>query len=271
MRLSDIINFFSKKRLDADIYIVSYPKSGRTWLRVMLCHYLSEKYQLGGSAGIDIMEATAAVDLPLTKFVHDQAYPSSGIVYSDLKFDHKRYSHRSVIFLGRDIKDTLVSAYHDATKRNVVFQGTISEFIRDQRFGVKKIVRFYQMWCENRSVPNRFLYVCYEDMHKEPAKTLRTVLNFMGECEISESALENAVRQGDFSNMRRIELSMKHGSSVLRAVNINDQDSFKTRKGIVGSFKTELSSEDIEYIDNIMGEAEGFSFDGEFVIAKGDN
>ncbi len=254
MRLSKIITNLFRKNIDPDIYIVSYPKSGRTWLRVMLCHYLSKKYEFQEDVSLDIMKATTTANLPLTKLVHDQAYPNLGISYLDMTFNHHLYSGKGVVFLGRDIKDTLVSAYHEATKREVVFEGSISEFIRDERFGAKKIARFYQMWLENTSVPKSFLYLCYEDMHKEPAKALKSVLTFMGEREINEDAVQSAIRHGSFDNMRKIELSMTSDSSSLRPGNINDQDSFKTRKGVVGNFIAELSSDDIKYIDDVIGE-----------------
>jgi hypothetical protein len=179
---------------------------------------------------------------------------------SDLHFDVRRFSGRKVLFLGRDIKDTLVSAYHQATKRNVVFSGGLSAFLRDEQFGTPKIVAFYRMWLTHRQVPTEFLYLAYEEMHREPVAALRKALAFIGETEINEEALQHAVARGSFDNMRKIETGQTAKSSILKPADPNDQNSFKTRKGVVGGHAQELSPEDIAYIDGLSESLQGTAF-----------
>jgi len=248
-----IKKLFSSKRTP-DLYIVSYPKSGRTWLNFMLCHYLREKYLNKDEIIIDLTEVTKAAKLPLAKLTHDQAGMRFRIPYAELKFNRAMFKGKKIIFLGRNFKDTLVSAYHQATKRTQIFDGSIAEFIRDERFGARKIVAFYRMWLENKHMASGFLYVSYEEMHKDPTGVMRKALNFMGEKDVDENILANAVEQGSFGNMRKVEMSMAVKSSVLKPGDLSNADSFKTRKGGVGTHKEELAGDDILYIDQVAAD-----------------
>jgi len=241
-----------KKDKHIDVYIVSYPKTGRTWLRFMLCNYIECKYNIKSDKDLGVYQLTQSAHLKTTEFTHDQAHMVDKEPYYNLEFCVPKYQGKSVVLLGRDFKDTLVSAYHQATKRNVVFEGTLSDFVRDDRFGVKKLARFYDMWIENIAVVGRCMYLSYEDMHKDPAGSLTAVLAFIGEKTVDDSALQNAIKSGSFENMRAIEENLSVGSSILQPGDLNDQNSFKTRKGIVGSYVDELSVEDIRYIDEQM-------------------
>jgi hypothetical protein len=244
------------RKVQPDIYIVSYPKSGRTWLRFMLCRYLIEKYKIEKDVSLDLLEATKLSGLPLTNFTHHQSNMSLKLAYSEMVFNQERFGGKRVLFLGRDIKDTVVSAYHQATKRNIVFEGPISEFVKNEQFGVRKIIRFYQMWLENKTRPVEFAYLSYEQMHQDPSVVLKSALAFIGEKEIDESAVKNAVESGRFDNMRKIEQGVgSKSSSVLKPGDANDLNSFKTRKGLVGDYANELSEEDIQCIDSTIEEA----------------
>ena len=106
-----------------------------------------------------IRAVTRDSGLPLTDFWHDGSDQYHQKPYQELSSDKSFYRDKKVVLLSRDVKDTLVSAYFEATKKGI-FDGSISEFIRSDLYGAKKIVTFYKHWYENRDVPKTFsLYV----------------------------------------------------------------------------------------------------------------
>ncbi len=93
-----------------DIFIVSYPKCGRTWLRILLQKYLNlcgfENEEFRGRSLLKLP------DNRVLKFEHDKGnwvpVPCS---MKKLSFNTTKYSGKKVIFLVRDPGDVLVSSW----------------------------------------------------------------------------------------------------------------------------------------------------------------
>jgi len=238
---------------DVEVYIVSYPKSGRTWLRVLLGKYLCEHFGLDESEILNAHVLTRLAHVPITFFTHDGSQESEATVWSELPDDKSasRYSKSKVIFLVREPKDTLVSSHFQNTLRARISHGSMSETVRDERLGIRKILAFHNIWHKNQHVPKEFLLLRYEELHNDPASCLRSVLEFIGIDEISEKAVENAVAFAHFDNMRHLERSGELGDKRLKPGSLDDQESYKTRRGIVGGYTDYLTDSDILYIDQM--------------------
>lgn len=148
----------------------------------------------------------------------------------------------------------LVSCYFQATKRIGRYNGSISEFIRGDKYGVKKIVAFYNIWHQNRNVPDEFLHIKYEDMHKKPEEVLSQTMNFLGLYQVEEKLIRNAIYFASFDSMKEMEKEFIFKQRSMQPANVNDDESFKVRKGVVGGYASYLSKEDIKYIENIKHE-----------------
>lgn len=219
--------------------VISFPKSGRTWLRVMLDR----------------------VGIKLT-YSHDKAMYGYGCINTkDLLFRKEKYKKHHIVFLVRDPRDTIVSAYIQMTRRQPEkeekYEGSISQFIRDGRLGIRKILRFHSIWHENREVPLRFHLVRYEDLHAETFDTLSKVIKFIGTKTVSDSTISNAVEFGRFDNMQELErlgkLRGKYGK-MLFPKDEKDTETFKVRRGKVGGYVDYLTPDDIEYCNKCMRE-----------------
>jgi Sulfotransferase domain len=57
-----------------------------------------------------------------------------------LETDKSRYRGTKVLYLIRDPRDVVVSCFFQATRRKKLFRGTLSEFIRSDNYGIRKIV-----------------------------------------------------------------------------------------------------------------------------------
>ncbi len=244
------------KHLRTDAYIVSYPKSGRTWLRVLIGKALCEKYNLPEAIMLYTKKVTSEAGILCTKFAHD----SSGdrYEYYRLPTDKSKYAENKVIFLARDIKDILVSYYFHTTRgtkrKEKLYSGALSDLIRSDIRGARKVISFYNIWHGQREVPKEFLLIRYEDMHEKTDEVLAQVLHFLGAKNIERHIIETAVQFASFNSMKKKERAgfFKHQSMKPR--NINEPESYKVRKGVVGGYKSYLSQEDIKYIDELRRE-----------------
>lgn len=220
--------------------VISFPKSGRTWLRVIL-----------DKLNIHI------------EYTHDGSEHAKQISYRDFSSDKTKYKEKKVIFLVRDPRDTLVSGYFQATKRLKIYDGSISDFLRDERHGMKKIIRFHDIWFDNQHVPKDLLINTYEDMHKDTLSVLKRVVSFLQREYLKDKQLTESIEFAKFENMQLLEkegfFSEKYGS-ILTPADLHDQESYKVRRGKIGGYTDYLNEKDIEYCNECMKSADNSSY-----------
>jgi hypothetical protein len=234
-----------------DTFIISYPKAGRTWLRMMVGQALRRRF---GFPRRKVMHATSAritrPGMPRILATHDD---DPQVKPPELVFTDKQpYRRSKVILLVRDPRDLIVSYWHHRSKRNsgeFRFAGTLDEFIAEENWVVESLIAFYNAWARQRHVPAGFLLVRYEDLHRDPAQELRRVLEFLGLEDISEREVERAVRSSSFGRMRRWEEENSVGGAALRPGDPDDPDSFKVRQGGVGGHRCLLTHSQIAGLD----------------------
>ena len=245
---------FTRNTNTVRVWIVSYPKCGRTWLEVMLGKALCLEKGLPDENIWDLRRLTADAGFMKTFFTHDGADISFAKRYAELTTDKSYYKNKKVIILRRDYRDALVSCYFQATKRLSLFEGSLSEFIRDDRFGIAKIATFYDGWEKNKKFVNDYLDLSYEELHHTPEACLRSVLNFIGANDFPEGIVREAVEYARFDNLRALEKANRFDTAKLRPGDPSDRNSFKVRRGKVGGYEDYLSDEDLQYIDNVLNE-----------------
>lgn len=216
------------------VHVYSYPKSGRTWLRLMLDQL--------NDTGLSMA------------YVHGDAVPGKLRHYKTMTFDLEKFRDRKVIFLFRDPRDTVVSAYYDAVNRDRIFDGSISKFIRHHKFGIKKVIAFHQLCFEHFPLLSDYIAVKYEDLQADTKKELIKVLNHLG-AHPSDDELQKTISFASFSNMKKMELGEEFTGKYAYSLSLVDKDnpnSGKVRKGKVGGYLDELSVEDVYYCNEIM-------------------
>jgi hypothetical protein len=182
---------------------------------------------------------------------HDRTDKSLKVHVRDLKSYKEEFAGKTVLVLTRDPRDILVSAHLHATKRKGNFQGTLSDYIRDPRFGIDKIVRFYHIWRMNKHVPAAYLEIDYEDLLRDTVGTLRMVCMFL-KVPYTDMSLVQAVRSGHIDNLREKEVSGFFAEGVGKPKRPGDPDSYYHRKGGSGGFIKYMTDDDIIYCDAVM-------------------
>lgn len=234
-----------------DIYVVSFPKSGRTWFRTILGTVLQLRF---GTDGVDPSSIHHMWKLdrrvPRFTFTHDiNAHLSSS---TQVTWDGELYSGKKTILLVRDPRDTIVSLYFEMTKRAHAYEGTIESFIREDVGGIASLVAFLNDWCRNRERLSRSHMICYEEIHARPVPTIAAALEFAGVTDTPEAIIEQAVHRCSFDAMRRMELSGAVPHVRLQPGDASDPESFKVRRGKVGGYADTLQPADCAFLDKYI-------------------
>jgi hypothetical protein len=235
-------------------WILSYPKSGRTWLRLLLGRILSQHYGLNDELLFDERALFDQCGLPATAFSHDGTSNSDGRRWQALERDKGSFADSRVLLLVRDPRDVVVSCYFQATRRKMRVAGDLGEFVRSDTHGIRKIVHFFDIWDKNRQTPSDFMVLRYEDLRSQPSELARETLGFLGAKGIPMSVIDEAVQFSSFDRMKEMERTDALNNKKLRARDTNDPESFKVRKGKVGGYVDYLGEDDIAYCDQVMVE-----------------
>lgn len=226
----------------ADAFLVSYPKSGRTWLRFLLSCYLAELGKLGFTPDLTTtFRVLPNFDRDPVRGVGAFAAQGTGmplIPVSHLPYRPRLFLDRPVVFLVRDPRDVMVSAYFHATRHKQTFSGTIATFLDDHEYGTPALIRFLNGWADGLA-NGRHLIVSYERMLAESEFVVSAILSFL-DVEIRHDILGRAIAAAQFDQMRDLEREQGiPGHAYDRA----DPQSLRMRSGKSKAFAEWLSDE----------------------------
>jgi len=228
----------------SDVFLVAYPKSGTTWLGFMVANFLkrnpNEEVNLAAEGYIPDINSKYGKHVPLRKY---DSIPSPRFFRVHASYDA---SLPKVVYVLRDPRDALVSYWH--FKKLVDRNGppTIKELVRTDDDWVCSWDQHVAGWLFEHQHP-QLLVVRYEDMHRNAAAALKAVLDFAGlPCRPAD--IESAVEASRFENMRKAEEKFGLGTPVA------DPTERFVRRGKIGSWKEELTGDDLRALEERFGE-----------------
>ena len=214
-----------------DVFIVSYPKSGNTWVRFMLANAMENE--------LEVTMRNINDYVPGIYNFREQINASFGIRYiktHDPFFD----CYPKMVYIYRDYRDVLISFYYYLRRRDD-YKGDLDQFVKFYQdklpFGtwqehVQKALEFKEKH------PNRMLLVRYEDLIEEPNAQLEKILLFTG--IKSKKPLKEIIASTSFEQLRLNE--EVHGNVF------GDQVAPFFRKGEREQWRAELSDELLNHI-----------------------
>lgn len=218
--------------------MVSYPKSGNTWVRFLICNYLTN-----GKCNF----------LKVSNMIPDlHMKPNSPSKCLELRIfkSHLPYqpNYKNVIFLVRDGRDIAVSYYFHLIKqrkidRNTQFSEFLNKFNRgDLPFGSWSV--HVNSWLNRKS--GRFLLIKFEEILNNPQKELEKILGFLG-IEIDFQKIKIAIEASIFSRMSQLESEQQ---SLVTTLSNSILDIPFMRKGIAGDYLNYFNKEqEAEFIE----------------------
>jgi hypothetical protein len=238
-----------------DVFIVSFPKCGRTWLRMQVGMALREHFRLRVRNLLRLTNAQVAhPGLPRILATHDDS-PQGKQAHQVMR-DKRVYAGTRVILLVRDPRDVIVSLYfHVTRRRGVEYQGDLMEFARERRGGLASLLAFYDAWAPR--IDDGVLLLRYEDLHADPIRELRRVLAFLGMADVAPDVVQRAVAQASFDQLQQLERTGTAGTRALRTATPDDRDSYKVRRGKVGGYVDYLEPTDIATLDVVIARSAG--------------
>jgi len=189
-----------------DVFVVSYPKSGNTWVRFLIGNI----YHQDGP--VDFSNIEQKVPDIYTNSDADLAKIKRPRILKSHEYLDPRY--KKVIYVVRDPRDVAVSYYHHAIKFDDIAEDyPMSKFVT--RF-IDGEIDTYGTWYENvsswlhtRGGTDNFLMLRYEDLLDNTRHVLHKVAKFL-ELNLDNDVLNSAIEHCSMENMQRLEQKQSH-------------------------------------------------------------
>ncbi|KAL4587473.1 hypothetical protein LXL04_000344 [Taraxacum kok-saghyz] len=251
-----------------DIYLVTLPKSGTTWLKALMFAIVNRnRYKNNSLSTHPLLISNPHDCLPFIEteiyrntptYVHENEPRlfATHIPYNSLPQSILESGCR-LIYLCRNPKDVLVSMFHFANKLRDKSGGTMMAFEEAFESFSKGVMPLGPYWDHVKGYhevsledPRKVLFVTYEDMKMDTVNHVKRLAKFVGypftEKEEVEGVVQEIIRLCSFENLSEVN---KHG-------NLRDgiPNNVFFRKGEVGDWANHLTDEMSQNLDRITKE-----------------
>lgn len=252
------------KLAQADCVVVSYGKSGRTWLRVMISRFYQLKHGLSERhlIGFDNLHRRNP-GIPRIFFTHDN-YLTDYTGNAGSKTD---YLGKKVVLLVRHPADVAVSQYFQWKFRmrpvkkflnDYPAHGqdiSIYDFVMWESSGLPKIIDYLNLWAQEAERIGALHVVRYEDMRADTQEALRGIVEFVGGPADAKTIAES-VDFASVENMRALEQKKVFwlAGSRMAPGDKSNPNSFKVRRAKVGGYRDYFDDAQVARIETLIAE-----------------
>ena len=230
-----------------DSFLVSYPKSGNTWVRFLIANLVYPE------APVDFANINILVPDPeaLSKRRMEEL-PSPRIIKSHECF-HPGYPR--IIYVVRDPRDVVVSQFHFHRKRKVIGDDyPLEKFVR--RFVDGETTPTYGSWGENvgswlaaRCGRPGFLLVRYEDLVTQIEREMTRITDFLN-IDAPPQRITQAIERSSADQMRKLEKAAADKWSTTKETR---QDIAFVRSAKSSEWRSNLPASSVEEIETAWG------------------
>jgi hypothetical protein len=184
-----------------DTFLVSYPKSGNTWVRFLLANLIYPNEEVGFS---NINRLLPSPDVLSRRFL--QKLPRPRILKSHQPYDLR---FRKVIYLVRDPRDVVISEYHFSLKKRYIgsevsLEQFAERFVAGETSAYGSWWEHAASWIAARQGDRNFILARYEDLLADPIVETGKIAVFLG-IDSSPERLRLAVERSSADRMRNLE------------------------------------------------------------------
>ncbi|XP_012159835.1 estrogen sulfotransferase [Ceratitis capitata] len=235
-----------------DVFIVTFPKSGTTWLQEA-SWLLLNKLDYEEAKRRHLLERSVFMDIS-TLYGEKTNKGDSVAKAAELKSPRCIKSHLpahllprqiwqkkvKLIYCARNPKDVVLSYGHFLRGKGA-YNGSMEEFIDDflnaETLYSPYWIHVYTMW-QMRAEPNIF-FTTYEEMKQNLRGVVERLNEFLEQPPLSEAQMEKLLNHLSFESMKANQ--QVNPTEVIKKSGRPGADFQFMRRGIVGSYKDELS------------------------------
>lgn len=238
----DTEDLIPRIRRDDDIYLVSFPKSGNSWLSFIIANMMVEKLELGFRVNHFNLHG-------FVPDIHQGRDISGDLGYFPFKRFIKSHAgfhpdYKNLIYLVRDPRSVMVSYHIFLTKLGFI-DLPLSDFIHNPSLGIVSWVSHVDDWM-NKTVPGTRMRVFrYEDMLSDVAARIEEIAFLIG-CKLGSEQVVRIAEHCSFSEMKALE----KGTGSLTTLRHDKSFSF-VRQGSSTGWRDVISSDDLAYIETV--------------------
>lgn len=244
VRFSKWSSHFSKRRN----FFISYPKSGRTWVRFLVNAYKAKLFRVDVP---NIFKVERKLRLQHhVEWTHLAGHQKNA--YYAMRPDNVALLKKTpCVFMIRNFHATLASAWFQVTERLGVSLDNTDSFLFGKEFGIMHMISFYNSWIEIAAQLEEVRYVSYEKLKTDTREEFAKILESLG-LPLDEMLISETLEMGSFENMQRLGASEAYANTVLAPTNRSNPDSAKVRSGSAGSFRELFTDEQINCINEAI-------------------
>jgi hypothetical protein len=196
--------------------------------------------------------------IPRLLFTHDNYLRD----YTGDGASKRAYTGKRVILLVRHPADITVSQYfqwlHRMREHKIELNEypsresgtTLYQFMTGSS-GLPKVNQWLNEWAEALDQIPRHLIVSYEDLRRDTLGTFAKIAEFLG-ADATREQLADAVEWAKFENMKQREAESTSDSGRLQAGNVDNPDSFKTRRAKAGGYRDDFTDAELATIEHTI-------------------
>ncbi|XP_050235829.1 cytosolic sulfotransferase 13 [Mercurialis annua] len=254
---------------NSDIFLVTTPKSGSTWLKSIIFALVNRVHFPNPKTHHPLLTHNPHHLVPFLEYQYIKTqFPDDVMIESPRFFStHLPFSSlpksvaesgSKLVYLCRNPKDTFVSMWHFTNKLrpNEKGENSLEETLEKFCRGVSLYGPFWDhvlgYWKQSLENPETVLFLKYEDFKKKPKEHVMKLCEFLG-CPFSEEEENNGVIDEilnlcSFDNLSSLEVN-KTGK-----LPSGEENSAFFRRGLIGDSENYLTDEMSEKMDRITQE-----------------
>ncbi|KAL5736481.1 hypothetical protein ACOSQ2_031269 [Xanthoceras sorbifolium] len=256
--------------LDSDIMLITFPKSGTTWLKALVYTIVNRsRHGLESSPLLSINPHELVPFIDAHLYTQNQSpdledFPTPRIFATHMPYASLPLSilntNCRIIYLCRNPLDQFISEWHFFHR--VQHTQTTSTHSLDEVFekicqGIQSFGPYWEhilgFWKASLEQPNKILFLKYEDLKEDNVLYIKKIADFLGcpfsEEEVIQGVVEEMSKFCSFENMKNLEVN-KTG----RMKGHGPEYNIYFRKGEVGDWKNYLTPPMSECIEKLMEE-----------------